>query len=447
MSKTRLTVAFVVPCVGRKASGAYPRSWLMEPLAAAVLSSRTPPSFGRVLYDDRLEDIPYEAPVDAAALSVETYTARRACQIAAEFRRRGVPVIMGGFHPSLAPDDMASHADAIVIGEAEELWPRVLEDLQRGRLQARYRAERRPNLGGLLPDRSIFSGKRYMNLALVETGRGCRFACEFCSVSAFFQREYVPRPVEDVVREIRGLARRNVFFVDDNLAVDRARTLELFRAIEPCGIRWAGQISVHAARDEELLEAAHRSGCMGVLVGFESLQPGSRAVAEKGIPGEPERCYDAAMVSFARHRIAVYGTFVFGDESDTADAISRATNFASRHNLFFAAFNHLVPFPGTPLYRRLRDEKRFVREKWWMAPDYRFGDVAFRPANMSPEGLADACLQARRAFYAWPRILRRALNLRSNSRSPFMAATFLMANVMSRREVDQRQGLPLGMEG
>jgi radical SAM superfamily enzyme YgiQ (UPF0313 family) len=151
------------------------------------------------------------------------------------------------------------------------------------------------------------------------------------------------------------------------------------------------------------------------------------------------------MVAFARHRIAVYGTFVFGYEGDTPDTIFRATDFALRHKLFFAAFNHLVPFPGTPLHRRLLDEKRLVREEWWMAPDYRFGDVAFRPANMSPAELAASCLQARRAFYAWPQICRRALNLRNNSRSLFMAATFLMSNVMSRREVGQRQGLPLGL--
>ncbi len=410
----------------------------------AVLSALTPSTFRRVLYDDRLEDIPYDAPVDLAAISVETYTARRAYQIAAEFRRRRVPVVMGGFHPTLAPGDAAPHADAIVVGEAESVWPRVLEDVRRGCLQPRYQAEQRPDLGGMLPDRTIFSGKRYMNLALVETGRGCRFACDFCSISAFFRRSYSARPVTDVVREIRAIGRQNVFFVDDNLAVDRDRTLALLLALEPLGIRWAGQVSAHVAGDDELLTAMRRSGCLGVLIGFESLQPESQAVIGKGIRGNPETVYDAAMARLARHGIAVYGTFVFGYDGDTPASIRRATDFALRHRLFFAAFNHLVPFPGTPLYRRLRDEKRLVRDDWWLSPDYRFGNLAFRPSQMAASDLEDACLRARRAFYAWPQIMNRALNTRSNCRGLFMAATFLASNVQSRGEIDQRQGLPLG---
>ena len=417
----------------------------MEPLSAAVLSALTPPAFGRVLYDDRIEDIPYDAPVALATISVETYTARRAYQIAAEFRKRNVPVVMGGFHATLAPDEVARHADAVVIGEAETVWPQVLDDTVAGHLQPRYQASTRPDLAGLFPDRTIYTGKRYLDLALVETGRGCRHACDFCSISAFFKRSYSARPVEDVVREVRGLRRRNVFFVDDNLAVDRDRTLALLKALTPLRIRWAGQIGVQVADDDEILDAMRRSGCMGVLIGFESLQPQSHALTGKGIRGDPETLYETAMTQFARHRIAVYGTFVFGYDGDTQASVRDAVDFALRHRLFFAAFNHLVPFPGTPLYRRLRDEKRLIRDEWWLTSDYRFGDLAFRPARLTASDLAEACLQARRAFYAWPRILMRAMNVRSNCRNPFMTATFLTSNLMSRSEVDRRQGLPLGM--
>ncbi len=411
----------------------------------AVLSALTPPAFGRVLYDDRLESVPFDAPVDLAAISVETFTARRAYQIAAEYRKRRVPVVMGGFHATLASDEVAQHADAVVIGEAETVWPQVLEDAVAGRLRPLYQASARPVLSGVSPDRTIYSGKHYMDLALVETGRGCRHACDFCSISAFFKRSYSARPVEDVVKEISGLRRRNVFFVDDNLAVDRDRTLALLKALEPLRIRWAGQVGVQVAGDEEILRAMRRSGCMGVLIGFESLQPESHALAGKGLRGPPTTLYAAAMKQFVRHRIAIYGTFVFGYDGDTQASVHDAVDFALRHRLFFAAFNHLVPFPGTPLHRRLSDEKRLVREDWWLASDYRFGDLAFRPARMTAADLSEACLQARHAFYAWPRILRRALNVRSNCRNPFMTATFLASNMMSRKEVDRRQGLPLGM--
>lgn len=439
-------VTFVMPCVGRRAGQGYPRTWLMEPLAVAQLAALTPEPWRRAFYDDRLEAIPYDEPTDLAAISVETYTARRAYQIAERFRRRGVPVVMGGFHPTLAPEDAAPHADAIVIGEAEETWPRLLDDFSRGRLAPRYESARRPDLAGILPDRSIFAGKRYMDLALVETGRGCRHRCDFCSISAFFNRSYSARPVGDVAEEIRRLGRGSVFFVDDNLAVDRARALGLFEAIEPLGIRWVGQISVHVAADEPFLAAMRRSGCLGVLVGFESLRAGSPATAGKGLGGAPAESYEKAIARFRRHKLAVYGTFIFGYDGDTPETIRTTAAFAQRQRLFFAAMNHLVPFPGTPLFRRLRDEKRLVRNDWWLAPDYRFGDLAFRPGDASARELADACFRARRWFYAWPRVLGRALNLRGNCNTPALALIYFWSNLLSGRDAAGRQGMPLGVE-
>ncbi len=440
-----MKVTFILPCVGKRPGVPYPPSWLMEPLAIAQLAALTPAAWERDFYDDRLEPIPADLQTDLVALSVETYTARRAGQIADRFRQRGVPVVMGGFHPTLAPDDCAGHADAIVIGQAEGVWSRLLDDVRAGRLQPRYESGTPPDLAGLLPDRSIFAGKPYMDLALVETGRGCPFACDFCSITAFFKRGYAARPIEDVVREVRALGRRTIFFVDDNFAVDRARALALSRALAPLRIRWTGQVSVHAAEDGELLAAMRRSGCLGVLIGFESLSEKSAALAGKGLRGNPLAAYDQAMARFTRHGLAVYGTFVFGYDTDTLASIDEAMAFARRHRLFFAAFNHLVPFPGTPLHDRLRAEQRLIRTDWWHAPDYRFGDLAFHPARMTRQQLAEACVRARRAFYAWPGIARRATHLRCNTRSPFMALLFLTSNVLSGKDVDRRQGLPLGV--
>ena len=242
------------------------------------------------------------------------------------------------------------------------------------------------------------------------------------------------------------LGKKNVFFVDDNLGVDRARAMELFEALEPLKIRWAGQISIHAAGDDEFLKAMHRSGCLGVLVGFESLIPGSVAVAGKALHGPPREAYEKAIARFARHKIAIYGTFVFGYDGDTPETIREAAAFALRHRFFFAAFNHLVPFPGTPLYQRLCEEKRLLHDEWWLAPGYRFGDLAFRPAAVTPPQLAEACLQARRSFYGWPQVMKRALNVRGNCRNPFLALLYLSSNLLSGKDIERRQGLPLGIE-
>ncbi|MEJ2111905.1 MAG: cobalamin-dependent protein, partial [Acidobacteriota bacterium] len=194
-------VTFIFPCVGKRLGNRYPRSWIMEPLAIAQLSALTPAGWEKRFYDDRLEEIQYDEPTDLVALSVETYTARRAYQISAQFRRRGIPVVLGGFHPTLVPEDAAQHADAIVIGEAENVWSRVIEDILAGKLQSRYEGKQRLGMAGVFPDRAIFAGKHYIDLALVETGRGCRHGCDFCSISAFFKGGFNARPVADVVQE------------------------------------------------------------------------------------------------------------------------------------------------------------------------------------------------------------------------------------------------------
>lgn len=179
----RLTL--IHPAIGHRAGEDYIRSWQMEPLPAAALAGLTPRDVDVRFYDDRLEAIPYDEPTDAVALSVETYTARRAYQIAGEFRRRKVPVIMGGFHATLVPEEVERYAEAVVVGQAESLWPDVLDDLRFSRLRKRYKADRPPPLDQVRVDRSIFRGKRYLPIALIETGRGCPYACSLCRSELF----------------------------------------------------------------------------------------------------------------------------------------------------------------------------------------------------------------------------------------------------------------------
>ncbi len=172
----RLTI--IHPCIGRRPGQPYIGTWQMEPLPAAVIAGLTPKTVEVKFYDDRMEAIPYDEPTDLVALSVETYTARRCYQIASEYRRRGVPVIMGGFHATLCPEEVADYAEAVVIGEAEGLWPEVIDDFRHGKLAKIYRHPKRPSLTGLKPDRTIFRGKRYLSIGLVEAGRGCHFKCD-----------------------------------------------------------------------------------------------------------------------------------------------------------------------------------------------------------------------------------------------------------------------------
>ncbi|MCL2641856.1 MAG: B12-binding domain-containing radical SAM protein, partial [Phycisphaerales bacterium] len=277
-------VTFIQPAIGRKADGsAYPATWRMQPLGIAMLSALTPSAVSRTFFDDRFDEIDFSAPTDLVAISAECYTAARAYQIAAEYRRRGVKVVVGGFHATLMPDEVAEHADAVCIGEAEAYWDDLLEDVSKGAIKRRYNATIPPNLTNSSPDRVIFGNRRYGPVGMVETSRGCRFSCEFCSITRFYKASYRFRPVEDVVREVASLRTKMFFFTDDNLAMDVERLKELCRAMIPLKIRWASQLSLHAAADEELLELLRRSGCMAVLVGFESLDAGTLSIMDKGV--------------------------------------------------------------------------------------------------------------------------------------------------------------------
>src|SRR5687767_14235623 len=230
-----------------------------------------------------MEEIPFDEPTDLVALSVETYTARRAYQIASEYRKRRVPVVMGGFHASLVPEEVARYAEAVVIGEAEKLWPAVIDDARHGRLQKFYRQHGRPTLMGLRPDRSIFRGKRYLPIGLVEAGRGCHFKCDFCAVQAVFNATQTRRPIDEILSEIAQVKQEKklFFFVDDNITSNLDQAKAFFRALAPLKVRWVSQSSINAAHDEEFLDLLVRSGCMGVLIGFESVDERNLATMNK----------------------------------------------------------------------------------------------------------------------------------------------------------------------
>ncbi len=450
----RLTL--VHPAIGHRRGENYIRSWQMEPLPAAAIAGLTPASVDLRFYDDRMETIPFDEPTDAAAISLETYTARRAYQIASEYRRRRVPVIFGGFHATLCPDEAERYAESIVIGEAENLWPRVIDDLRHGTLQKRYRTEvtststsalaLAPSLAGIRVDRRIFHGKRYLPLRLIETGRGCRFPCDFCAIQTFFHRTHRARPVVDILNEIDALKAKSklFFFVDDNFAGNIAAARELLPQLARSRIRWITQMSIDAAHDEEFLALLAASGCRGVLIGFESLSEANLRAMNKRF-NNMRGGYAAALANLRRHRIRVYGTFVFGYDHDTPESFDEAVDFALAERLYIAAFNHLTPFPGTPLYRRLREEGRLRFDSWWLDDAYRYNDVPFSPARLLPEEITRNCVAARKRFYTLSSILRRGFS-RANRGDMFMWRNFWPINLMHRADVDGRNGYPLGDE-
>lgn len=440
----RLTL--VHPCIGRRRGQPYIRTWQMEPLAPATLAGLTPRDRETEIrfYDDRTESIPFDEPADLVALSVETYTAKRSYQIASEYRRRGVPVVMGGFHPTLVPDEAREYAESIVVGEAEGLWPQVIEDFRNGRLRREYRQATRPSLADLRLDRSIFAGKRYLPVGLVEAGRGCHFRCEFCAVQSYFANTQTRRPIEAIVDEVRRVRKPLVFFVDDNITSNMDEAKEFFRALIPLKIRWVSQASINAAHDEEFLRLIKASGCQGLLIGFETLDPENLHRMRKSF-NLMHGGYERALANLRRHEIRLYVTFILGYDQDNGDTLDRTLAFANEHRFYIVAFNHLTPFPGTPLYDRLRREKRLLYDRWWLDPGYRYGMVPFAPRGMTAEEVRDRCIEARRRFYGIASIFRRSFD-RVNSANWFMWSHFFSINLLFRSEVMQRKDFPLGDE-
>ena len=437
-----MKITFIMPSIGKKPGDlSYVKTWQMEPLQIAILSALTPSDINREFYDDRLENINYETQTDLVAITVETYTARRSYEIAYQFRKKNVKVVMGGFHATLVPEEVRQYCDILFVGEAEGLWEKLIIDLKNNELKSEYINHSPLSLANIFPDRTIFSGKRYQKLGLIETGRGCTFNCDFCSIQKFYKRTYRYRPLEDVVTELKSLPYKYYFFVDDNIVANIVHAKKLFTALIPLKIKWFTQGSINMADDPELLDLMKRSGCLGVLIGFESLNDKTLSSMNKGINLKHDR--EKSILKIQAAGIKIYGSFVFGHENDQEKDFDKTFRFVLKHKFFIAAFNHLVPFPGTEMYERFKRNGSLINEKYWLDHNYCFGDVSYRPQNFSAETLSRLCFLYRKKFYSTASIFTRFFN-RTNFQHFSHPFFYLLISILSRRDAKKRQGLPMG---
>jgi radical SAM superfamily enzyme YgiQ (UPF0313 family) len=434
----------IYPAMGRRPGKKFVRSWQQEPLAMGILAALTPQDWDVVFFDDRVEEIDYDQTADLVAISLETYTARRGYQIAEKFRRNKIPVIFGGYHATLCSDEALEHGDAICIGEAEGVWEEILNDVVAGNLQSRYEADAPCDLKGLKISREIFKGKNYLPLSLIETSRGCPMKCNFCSITAFYRATYRQRPPTDIVREIQEARHKYIFFVDDNFAGNPEGTKELCRAVKPLGRKWMTQCGLSGLKDPELVRLMAESGCIALLIGFESLNPANLKSMNKKTNKIEE--YTEVLECLRANGIFVYGTFMFGYPEDTAESFDLSVDFAMREKMFIAAFNHLVAFPGTQLYQDLEQTDQLNSEHWWLDDDFYFGQSPVIPHKMTSRELELNCLRARRQFFSIGAILRRAMDFQCNCSNLMNFWRYLTTNALLRREITGKLGTPLGVK-
>jgi radical SAM superfamily enzyme YgiQ (UPF0313 family) len=337
----------------------------LEPLVFAVLASMTPPEHELVLFDERIEPIDLQHETDLVAMTVETFTAKRAYEIAYHFRKRNIPVVMGGYHPTLFPEEARNYSDAIVVGDAEGQWTQVLLDIENQALKPLYNKTSLPEIDRRIPDRDIFKDKRYNKLLPVEYGRGCRYACDYCSIHSFYKSNLIQRPIDKVVEEIKTLDSKRILFVDDNLFKDPLTTKEFLLAIKPLKIKWVGQVSLDIASNPELLDLTAESGCIMLHIGFESLLENNLVDMKKSW-NLKHGDYTSIIQKIQNRGIMIYGSFMLGYDHDTKASFDSTVDFAIKHKFCLTNINILNPIPGTKLYHRLERENRLIYDRWWL---------------------------------------------------------------------------------
>ena len=414
----------------------------MQPLAIAALLSLIPKYIEVEFFDERVEVLPDYFETDLVAISVETFTARRAYQIAAKIRTTGIPVVLGGIHPTAMPEEALNYCDAVVIGEAEGIWEEVIEDLKNGNLKRIYSHEDKPSLKNIHFNRELFKDKKYTPIIPIQFGRGCKSSCEFCSVHAFFGKGIRHRPIEEVVSEIKQLKAKNIFFVDDNILINEGVTEELLEALIPLKIKWTSQASIDIVNNPKLLKLMKESGCMSLIIGFETMDDRNLKLMGKGINISND--YEDAIRILGDYGIMIYGTFIIGYDFDDTSTFNTIYDFAMNNNLMLANFNPLIPMPGTRLYERFEKEGRLIYEKWWLDSRYRYGDTVFIPKGMSAEDLAEGCYKSRIDFNKYSAIIKRLIASKSNHKNILNAGVFLGSNLISKREISNKQGVMLG---
>ena len=419
----------------------------MEPLQLGVLAALTPKDIEVVMYDDRLEEIPYNEETDLVIITVETFTARRSYEISEEYRKHGRKVLMGGMHITLATDEVIEHCDSIMIGDAEDKWSEMLEDLRENKLKSIYKCNPVDiPQKGIITRRDIFEGKKYLPITLLQFSRGCKYNCKYCASSVYFNRHHFCREVNEVVEEIKSQKRKWLFFVDDNIVANKEKAKELFRALIPLKVKWVSQGSIDMLEDEELMKLMVKSGCLGHVIGFESIKPASIENMQKGVNKKyVENQYKEAIKKLRHYGLQTWAAFTIGHDTDTMESIKATYEFAIKNKFCFAAYNILMPYPGTPLYSQMKEENRLLYDdKWWLHTEYKFNYASYIPKNMSPEELTEIAFWCRKKFNSIGSVIHRAFEFKTNMRNPLRFVTYLIYNPIFRKEVFEKQGMKLG---
>lgn len=399
-----------------------------------LLAALTPPGHTVTIVEEAFAPDDVDQDVDLVGITVLTELAPRAYQIGDTYRRKGVKVVMGGIHPTVLPDEALEHADAVVVGEAEGLWPQLVTDADSGQMQRVYRAGKMTDLTGLpKPRREFFpktKGNAYAPIPIgVETSRGCPYDCEFCCIGQTLGSQYRVRPVQEVIAEIEAIDSPYLFFVDDALGLDRKAAKKLFTEMIPLKRQWLAQGTVSLAEDPELLGLMRRSGCMGLLIGFESVQKGTQDEVNK-IRNLSIDFFEA-MHRFHGEGFGILGCFVFGFDYENRDVFDQTLEFIMRSRIDCAQLRILTPYPGTRLYKRLLSEGRLLVDDWWLR-GYPPDTLLYQPKGMTADELITGFARLNRQAYSYGAMAKRFFGMSPWKRTLFGCWLYAGLNLSTR---------------
>ena len=395
----------------RHRGGIFKKNLRYAPLTLTTLAALVPPDVTTdiIIVDEGIEDVDAAGiEADLIGMTVITGNSIRAYELAARFRARGIAVVLGGPHVTLIPDDAQPHADSIVVGYAEDTWPELLRDFAAGRMKPRY--VQAPNLSLAnrpFPRRDMMKKNMFLTTHVFEATRACVHSCDFCVVPFAWGLKPYQKPVEDVVADIKQHWARKIIFIDLNLIADKEYAAKLFEALIPLKVEWFGLSTTLLGRDKPLLELAARSGCTGLLMGFESITPENLKQSKKGFnsPGE----YRDLVSLLHRHGITLMACFTFGMDNDTPDIFMKTAKFAVEACIDLPRFAIVTPFPNTGLYKRLESEGRLLTRNWEL---YDAQHVVFQPKLMTVQELYAGHEQAWKYTYSARSMVKRFLGSR-----------------------------------
>jgi radical SAM superfamily enzyme YgiQ (UPF0313 family) len=413
-----------------------------------LLAALTPPGHTVTIVDEAFAPDDTDQDVDLVGITVLTEVAPRAYQIGDAYRRKGVKVVMGGIHPTVLPEEALEHADAVVVGEAEGVWRQLVSDAASGQMQRIYRAGKMTDLQGLpQPRRDLLSGSHqgYIPVPIgVETSRGCPYDCEFCCIGQTLGQQYRVRPVHEVISEIEAIESPHLFFVDDSLGLNRNAAKQLFTEMIPLRRRWLAQGTVSLAEDLELLGLMKRAGCLGLLIGFESVQKDTQDEVNK-IRNMKVDFYEA-MHRFHGEGFGILGCFVFGFDYENRDVFDQTIEFIMKSRMDCAQLRILTPYPGTRLYTRLLSEGRLFASDWWLH-GYPPDTLLFQPKGMTVDELVSGFARVNREAYSFGAMAKRFFGMSPWKRTLFGCQVYAGLNLSTRNRYFKGLGNPQPFAG